>query len=264
MARSALLNVMVNAVTKAGRPLARDFGEIENLQVSMKGPADFVVAADRKCGQALVAELTKGRPGYSFLTKDRGVLAGTDETHRWIVDPLAGSTNFLHGIPVFGVSLALEREGQIVAAVLFNPVTNDLYVCERGGGVFVNDRRMRVAGRTALADCVVGTSIPHLGTPDHAGAIRKMQNVMIEVAGLRASGAPAFDLASVAAGRLDGFWQEGLQPWDIAAGMLFVREAGGKTTDLWGGEKMIETKTVCAGNEKIQARLLTAVTTARA
>lgn len=263
MARSALLNVMVNAVTKAGRPLARDFGEIENLQVSMRGPADFVMAADRKAGQALIAELTKARPGYGFLTKDRGALAGTDETHRWILDPLAGATNFLHGIPVFGVSLALEREGQIVAAVLFNPVTNDLYVTERGTGVFLNDRRLRVAGRSALADAVVATGIPHLGTPDHAGAIRKMQGVMIEVAGMRASGSPAFELASVAAGRLDGFWQEGLQPWDIAAGALFVREAGGKSTDLWGGERMIDTRTICAGNEKIQGRLLAALTNAR-
>jgi len=263
MARSALLNVMVNSVTKAGRPLARDFGEIENLQVSLRGPADFVMAADRKAGQALIAELTKARPGYGFLTKDRGVLPGSDETHRWILDPLAGATNFLHGIPVFGVSLALEREGQIVAAVLFNPVTNDLYVTERGTGVFLNDRRLRVAGRSALADAVIATGIPHLGTPDHAGAIRKMQGVMIEVAGMRASGAPAFELASVAAGRLDGFWQEGLQPWDIAAGALFVREAGGKSTDLWGGERMIDTRSICAGNEKIQGRLLAALTNAR-
>lgn len=263
MARSALLNVMVSAVTKAGRPLARDFGEIENLQVSMKGPADFVVAADRKAGQALIAELTKVRPGYSFLTKDRGVLSGSDDSHRWIVDPLAGATNFLHGIPVFGVSLALEREGQIVAAVVFNPVTNDLYVSERGGGVFMNDRRLRVAGRTALADCVVATGLPHLGTPDHPGAVRKLQAVMIEVAGLRSGGSPVFELASVAAGRIDAYWQEGLQPWDIAAGALFVREAGGKSSDLWGGENMVDTKSICAGNEKIQGRLLTALTTAR-
>ncbi len=263
MARSALLNVMVSAVTKAGRPLARDFGEIENLQVSMRGPADFVSAADRKAGQALIAELTKARPGYGFLTKDRGELPGTDETHRWIVDPLAGSTNFLHGIPVFGISLALEREGQIVAAVLFNPVTNDLYVTERGTGVFMNERRLRVAGRAALADAVIGTGIPHLGTPDHAGAVRKMQGVMIEAAGLRASGAPVFDLASVAAGRLDGFWQENLRPWDIAAGWLFVREAGGYVSDMWGGERMIETKSICCGNEQIQRKLFAALTGSR-
>lgn len=264
MARSALLNVMVSAVTKAGRPLARDFGEIENLQTSMRGPADFVTAADRKSGQALIAELTKARPGYGFLTKDRGELPGTDESHRWIVDPLVGATNFLHSIPVFGVSLALEREGQIVAAVLFNPVTNDLYVTERGTGVFMNDRRLRVAGRSALADSVIGTAIPHLGTPDHAGAVRKMQAVMIEVAGVRASGAPAFDLASVAAGRLDGFWQENLRPWDLAAGWLFVREAGGYVSDMWGGERMIETKSICCGNEQIQRKLYAVLTASRA
>ena len=167
MARSALLNVMVQAALKAGRGLARDFGEVENLQVSLKGPGDFVSAADRKADETLIAELTRVRPGYAFLTEETGVIAGTDKSNRWIVDPLDGTTNFLHGIPLFAVSLALERDGQLVAGVIFNPILNELYVAERGQGAYLNDRRLRVAARRNAAEAVVATGTPNVGRGGH-------------------------------------------------------------------------------------------------
>ena len=167
MARSALLNVMVQAVLKAGRGLARDFGEVENLQVSLKGPGDFVSAADQRAEETLVAELKKARPGYAFLTEESGAIAGTDKTNRWIVDPLDGTTNFLHGIPIFAISLALERDGELVAGVIYNPVLNELYVAERGQGAFLNDRRLRVAARRELRDAVIATGTPHIGRDGH-------------------------------------------------------------------------------------------------
>src|ERR1700690_1567878 len=163
MARTALLNVMVNAVLKAGRGLARDFGEVENLQVSLKGPGNFVTSADRRAEGTLVEELRKARPGYSFLTEETGEILGPDKTHRWIIDPLDGTTNFLHGIPLFAISVAFEREGHLVAGVVYNPILNELYVAESGQGAFLNDRRLRVAARRALADTVVATGAPNIG-----------------------------------------------------------------------------------------------------
>ncbi len=256
MARSALLNVMVAAAMKAGRTLARDFGEVENLQVSLKGPGDFVSAADKKAEKTLVEELSKARPGYGFLNEESAEIEGTDRAHRWIIDPLDGTTNFLHGIPIFAISIALEREGQIVAGVIFNPVMDELYVAERGGGAFVNDRRMRVAKRNALPDCVIATGIPHLGKPGHPAYLKKLGAVMLESSGVRRNGAAALDLAWVASGRFDGFWEDGLKPWDLAAGMLMVREAGGFVSDLQGGDTMIESGDICAGNEQIHRKLL--------
>ena len=256
MARSALLNVMVAAVMKAGRTLARDFGEVENLQVSMKGPGDFVSAADKKAEKTLIEELSRARPGYGFLTEESAPIEGTDRSHRWIIDPLDGTTNFLHGIPIFAISVALERDGQIVAGVIFNPVMNELYVAERGGGAFMNDRRLRVASRSALPDCVIATGIPFLGRPGHAEYLKTLSNVMLEVAGVRRNGAAALDLAWVASGRFDGYWESGLHPWDIAAGLLLVREAGGFVSDLAGSDRILETGGVCAGNEAVHRRLL--------
>ncbi len=255
MARSALLNVMVQAAMKAGRSLARDFGEVENLQVSRKGPSDFVSAADHRAEKIVREELQKARPSYGLVMEESGVIAGDDPQHRWIVDPLDGTTNFLHGIPIFAVSIALERNGQIVAGVIFNPAMDELYTAERGSGAFLNDRRLRVAARTALPDCVIGTGIPFLGRGDHGRCLTEMRHVMAEVAGIRRCGAAALDLAWTAAGRLDGFWEHGLNSWDMAAGLLMVREAGGFVTDIDGGDKMFETASIVAGNEKIQAQL---------
>ncbi|MBZ9679247.1 inositol monophosphatase [Mesorhizobium sp. B2-5-9] len=259
MARSALLNVMVQAAMKAGRSLSRDFGEVQNLQVSMKGPGDYVSQADRKAEDIVFAELSKARPGYGFLMEERGAIAGDDSQHRWIVDPLDGTTNFLHGIPLFAVSIALERQGQIVAGVVYNPAMDELYTTERGGGAFMNDRRLRVAGRTKLVDTVIGCGVPHLGRGHHGNFLVELRNVMAEVSGVRRMGSASLDLAYVAAGRMDGFWEVGLSAWDMAAGLLLIREAGGFASDMDGGQDMLDTGTVVAGNEIIQRALLKTV-----
>ncbi|WP_159586182.1 inositol monophosphatase family protein [Chelativorans xinjiangense] len=259
MPRSAIINVMVQAAMKAGRSLARDFGEVQNLQVSLKGPGDYVSQADRRAEEIVHAELSRARPGYAFLMEERGVVEGEDAQHRWLVDPLDGTTNFLHGIPIFAVSIALERQGQLVAGVIYNPAMDELYTAERGGGAFFNDRRMRVAARTRLSDTVVGTGIPHLGRGHHGQALLDLRNVMAETAGIRRMGAAALDLAYVAAGRMDGFWEDALQPWDTAAGILMVREAGGFVTDRSGGQDMFGTGSIVAGNEAIHRGLLKAL-----
>ncbi|MER2606394.1 MAG: inositol monophosphatase family protein [Siculibacillus sp.] len=262
MARSALLNVMVDAVRKAARSLVRDFGEVENLQVSHKGPADFVSAADRKAEQILRDELARVRPSYGFLLEEGGTVEGTDPTHRWIIDPLDGTTNFLHGIPLFAISVALERNGQLVAGVIYNPILDELYVAERGGGAFLNDRRLRVAARRDLHECVVGTGIPFLGHGEHDRFLSEARVVMKEVAGIRRCGAASLDLAWVASGRLDGFWERSLKPWDMAAGIVLVREAGGFVTDLDGRDRMLDTGHVLAGNENVHKRLAGLLATA--
>ncbi len=262
MARSALLNVMVDAVRKAARSLVRDFGEVENLQVSHKGPADFVSAADRKAEAILREELSRVRPTYGFLLEEGGVVEGSDPTHTWIVDPLDGTTNFLHGIPQFAISVALKRNDQIVAGVVYNPILDELYVAERGGGAFLNDRRLRVATRRDLHECVIGTGIPFLGHGDHARWLKEVGALSREVAGIRRFGAASLDLAWVASGRLDGFWERDLQPWDMAAGILLVREAGGFVTDLKGGERMLETGSVICGNENVYKRVAKVITEA--
>ncbi len=256
MARTALLNVMVQAVLKAGRSLARDFGEVENLQVSLKGPGEFVSAADKRAEQILVTELTKARPSFGFLTEETGTIPGSDNSNRWIIDPLDGTTNFLHGIPIFAISVALERDGEIVAGVVFNPVMNELFVAEKGGGAFLNDRRLRVAGRSELSDTVMATGIPHLGRGAHGEFLSELRLVMSEVIGIRRCGAAAVDLAWLAAGRFDGFWEQGLLPWDMAAGVILIREAGGFVTDIHGGDRMLDTGTIVAGNGAVQRKLL--------
>src|SRR5262245_48110560 len=220
MLQSALLNVMVGAARKAGRTLKRDFGEVEHLQVSLKGPGNFVSAADRRAEEILRTELIKARPGYGFLGEEGGLHEGTDKTNVWIVDPLDGTTNFLHGIPQFAISIGLERSGTIIAGVIYNPANDELYVAERGKGAFLNDRRLRVAARNRLTDAVIGCGLPHHGRGDLALNQKEMAIVQDKVAGLRRFGAAALDLAFVAAGRFDGFWERGLSSWDMAAGLL--------------------------------------------
>jgi len=259
MARSAIINVMVQAALKAGRSLARDFGEVQNLQVSLKGPADYVSQADQRAEEIVFTELSRARPGYSFLMEERGEVIGDDPQHRWIVDPLDGTTNFLHGIPVFAVSIALERQGQIVAGIIYNPAMDELYTAERGGGAFLNDRRLRVAARTKLSDAVIGCGVPHLGRGRHGNFLIELRNVMAEVSGIRRLGSAALDLAYVAAGRMDGFWEDGLSAWDIAAGLLLIREAGGFVSDMAGGQAMLEDGGIAAGNEAIHRALLKTV-----
>jgi myo-inositol-1(or 4)-monophosphatase len=263
MLRSALMNVMLKAARKAARTLKRDFGEVEHLQVSLKGPANFVTAADRRAEQILYEELELARPGYGFLGEEGGVRAGADKTHRWIVDPLDGTMNFLHGVPHFAISIALEREGTIVAGLIYNPANDELFTAERGKGSFLNDQRLRVAGRTRLADAVVACALPHpsRGDPELA----RMEHIAAQgkVAGLRRFGAASLDLAWVAAGRFDAYWERGLSPWDMAAGIILVREAGGYVTDLEGGETMLASGDILAGNESIQRDLLRTLKEAR-
>ena len=257
MPASALMTVMMAAARKAGRSLARDFGEVEQLQVSIKGPGDFVSAADHKAEQIVYAELDKSRPGYCFLMEERGTVDGRDKTHRWIVDPLDGTTNFLHGIPLFCISIGLEREGQMVAGVVYNPVMDEMFTAERGKGAFLNDRRrLRVAARKTLGDCLVATDIPHRGKPGKDAWMAEAGTMMREVAGLRRSGSAALDLCWVAAGRYDGYWERGLKAWDIAAGLLIVRESGGIVTDADGGEKMFDTGSVLAANPMVHKGLV--------
>ena len=256
MARSALMNVMVGAALKAGKSLSRDFGEVQNLQVSVKGPGDYVSLADRRSEEILVNELRRARPDFSFLTEETGTIEGTDTQHRWIIDPLDGTTNFLHGIPMFAISIALERQGQMVAGVIYNPAMDELYTAERGGGAFLNDRRLRVAGRKVLTDCVIGTGVPHLGRPQHGGFLVELRNVMGEVAGVRRLGSPSLDLAYVAAGRFDGFWETAIRVWDIAAGIVLIREAGGFASDRDGRQDNLDGASIVAGNELIHRALL--------
>jgi len=256
MAYSALLNVMIAAARKAGRALKRDFGEIEKLQVSMKGPANFVSAADRRAEETLYNELAKARPGYGFLGEEGGVREGADKTHTWIVDPLDGTTNFLHGIPQFCISIGLEREGTIVAGVIYNPANEELFVAERGKGAFLNDQRIRVAARKRLADAVIACGLPHIGRGNIALGQRETATVQEKVAGLRRFGAAALDLAWVAAGRLDAYWERDLKSWDMAAGILMVREAGGYVSDCDGADEMIAKGHIVAGNETMQKELL--------
>ncbi|MCC6780846.1 MAG: inositol monophosphatase [Hyphomicrobiales bacterium] len=256
MLRSALLNVMIKAAQKAGRALKRDFGELEHLQVSVKGPANFVTAADHRAEEILRTELTQARPGYGFLGEEGGAHEGSDKTHRWIVDPLDGTMNFLHGIPHFAISIGLEREGTIVAGLVYNPANDELYTAERGKGAFLNDKRLRVAARRRLADAVVACALPHPSRGDVALSRSEHGALQDKVAGLRRFGAAALDLAWVAAGRLDAYWERGLSPWDMAAGIVLVREAGGFVTDLDGRDTMLTSGGVAAGNDTVHRELL--------
>jgi myo-inositol-1(or 4)-monophosphatase len=256
MARSAILNVMVGAAMKAARGLKRDFGEVEQLQVSRKGPADFVSAADRRAEEVIRAELHRARPDYGFLMEESGETRGRDPQHRWIVDPLDGTTNFLHGIPLFAISIALERQGRLQAGLVYNPISDELFTAERGGGAYLNDHRLRVAARSSLAEAVVATGTPHIGRGDHGLFLRELAALMPRVAGVRRCGAAALDLAWVAAGRFDGFWERDLSAWDVAAGAVLVREAGGFVTDMDGGDAMLNAGHIVAGNEAIHRDLL--------
>ncbi len=257
MIRSALMNVMTAAALKAGRGLKRDFGEVENLQVSVKGPGDFVSNADRRAEKTLFEELSKARPGYGFLMEESGTVEGSDPSHRWIIDPLDGTTNFLHGLPIFAISIALERDGQLVAGLIYNPASDEMFVAERGSGAFLNNRRLRVAQRRELADALVATGIPPLfKAPGHSRFQRELAAVMTRVGNVRRLGAAALDLASVAAGRCDAYWERGLNAWDIAAGIVMIREAGGFISDLEGGDTMLKTGDIIAGNELMLKRTL--------
>jgi len=252
---SPLMTVMVAAARKAARNLQRDFGEVENLQVSLKGPGNFVSAADLRAEETLREELSHARPGYGLLLEEAGEIKGTDTTHRWIVDPLDGTTNFLHGIPQFAINIALERDGAIVAGLTYNPISDEMFLAEKGQGAYLNDRRLRVAARRDLSQAVVATGVPHLGRPGHKEFQAEMAALMPQVAGIRRSGSAALDMAYVAAGRYDAYWEAALAPWDLAAGLILVREAGGYVSDLDGKDQVLKSGTVLAANDTLHAPL---------
>src|SRR5881392_2816451 len=249
--RSPVINVMANAALKAARALNRDFGEVEQLQVSVKGPGDFVSTADLRAERTIKAELTRARPGYALLFEEGGASEGSDPHHRWIVDPLDGTTNFLHGIPHFAISIGLERDGEIVAGVIYEPIRDEMYWAEKGAGAYVNDRRLRVSARRQLGEAVIGTGMPFGDRIDEPTYMATLTAVMDATSGIRRMGSAALDLAYVAAGRFDGFWEFALSPWDIAAGILLVREAGGYVSDLSGGREMMTTGDVLAANDHL-------------
>jgi myo-inositol-1(or 4)-monophosphatase len=253
--RSAVINVMAAAALKAARGLIHDFGEVEQLQVSVKGPGNFVSTADLKAERTLKTELGRARPGYGMLFEEGGATAGRDKSHRWIVDPLDGTTNFLHGIPHFAISIGLERDDEIVAGVVYEPTRNELFWAEKGGGAYLNDRRLRVSARRQIGEAVIGTGMPYRDRGDQPLYLASLAAVMAATSGVRRFGAAALDLAYVAAGRLDGFWEYGLSPWDIAAGMLIVREAGGYVSDLSGGQTMMTSGDLLAANDHLHLPL---------
>ena len=255
MAASPLVTVMINAARKAARAITRDFGEVANLQVSQKGPADFVTRADRKAEDVVREELSKARPQWGFLLEEAGEIKGKDGQHVWVVDPIDGTTNFIHGIPHFAVSIGLTRNGEPVAGVVYNPITDELFAAERGGGAYLNDRRIRVAARRDIHDAVIACGMPHRGRGDHVQFRAELAQVQAKASGLRRAGTASLDLAWVAAGRLDGYWERGLKPWDICAGIVLVREAGGFARDIDGAADMMATGNILAGNELIAAQL---------
>ena len=257
---SALLQSMMTAVRKTARPMLRDFGEVAQLQVSRKGPGDFVTAADIKAEETLFELLLALRPGYGFLGEERGLVEGTDKSHRWIVDPIDGTTNFMHAIPHFVITVALERTApdgtsDIVAGVTYNPVMNEMFWAEKGKGAYLNDHRIRVSGRKDMSEALFATGLPFIGKTGHAQAIKDIHAVGQRVAGIRRLGSAALDFAWAAAGRYDGFWERNLQPWDVAAGVLLVTEAGGKVTSIDADGDPRSGKQVLAANPELHPQL---------
>lgn len=256
---SPALNVVVTAVQKAGRRLLRDFGETEKLQVSVKGPGDFVSQADTMAEETLRRELSRARPGFAFRMEESGTSGAEDWEWRWVVDPLDGTTNFLHGIPHWAISVGIEKRtgadtSELMAGVIYNPASDEMFWAERGMGAFLNDRRLRVSGRKDLREAVFATGIPFAAIPRKAEFSQILARIMPQVAGVRRFGSAALDLAWTAAGRYDGYWELGIKPWDMAAGLVMVREAGGFVTDPDGGEAW-PGGDVVAGNQAMQARL---------
>lgn len=249
MQGSANLNLMIKAARKAGRSLVKDFREVENLQVSSKGPGDFVSKADTEAERIIRDELMTGRPTYGWLGEETGTTPGADPTRRWIVDPLDGTTNFLHGMPHWAVSIALEHKGEIVSGVIYDAAKDELFWAEKGGGAWMNDRRLRVSGRRSMVEGVFATGVPFGAKKTLAATLGDLTRLMPLCAGVRRWGAASLDFAYVAAGRYDGFWERELKPWDMAAGILLVREAGGMVQPIREGEDILASGSVICGNE---------------
>lgn len=253
--RTPDINVMVAAARKAARGLVRDFNEIEHLQVSRKGPADFVTVADEKSERTIREELQKARPDWGFRQEEGGEVKGRDPDHVWVVDPLDGTTNFLHGLPHFCISIGLVVRDEPVAGVIYDPIKDELFIAEKGQGAYVNNRRLRVAAREKLDDAVIATGIPFRGMGDAKRFAAESDALMPQVAGIRRWGAAALDLAYVAAGRYDGFWEWNLNAWDIAAGIVLVREAGGTVSEPYGSGDAYRSGNILVANHHLHPRL---------
>lgn len=249
MVGSANLNIMMKAARRAGRSLVKDFREVENLQVSSKGAGDFVSRADIASEQILKEELMGARPTYGWLAEEGGAEDGQDPTRRWIVDPLDGTTNFLHGLPHWAVSIALEHKGQVVAGVVFDAAKDEMYFAEKGAGAWMNDSRLRVSDRSRMIESIFATGLPFGGRPDLPEALQALARILPGCAGVRRWGSAALDMAYVAAGRYDGFWERRLNAWDLAAGLILVREAGGLAEPLQSGGDILNDGTVICANE---------------
>jgi myo-inositol-1(or 4)-monophosphatase len=263
VATSPIMTVMTAAVRKAARGVQRDFGEVDNLQVSLKGPGDFVTNADKRCEKILREELEKARPGYGFLMEEGGEVKGTDPENRFIIDPIDGTNNFMHAFPYFAVTIALERKGEIIAGITYNPITDEMFSAEKGGGAFMNNKRLRVAKRKDIHDTLLATYIPHRGFPGQAEARAEVAVLQAKTHGIRALGATALDMAYVAAGRLDGAWCRGLKPWDMAAGILLIKEAGGFVHDLNSEDSPLYTGGYAACNSDLMPQLKAALAEAK-
>lgn len=259
---SANVEVMIRAARAAARHLLRDFGEVEQLQVSIKGPGDFVSAADRRAEQTIRQELQRARPDWGFLLEEGGEVEGRSKSSRWIVDPLDGTTNFLHAVPHFAISIGLEQQGEMVAGIVYDPCRDELFAAEKGGGAYCNDRRLRVSKRTELDRAMIACGLP---IRDWAGRKKgfpaQLEAVSDVAGGVRRFGACALDLAWIAAGRQEGFWEYGVKPWDVAAGIVILKEAGGRIGRLEGDEDLLAEGTLVAGNVEIYTKLRALLTT---
>ena len=257
--RPAIINIMDGAARKAARSLIHDFNEVEHLQVSRKGPADFVSEADRRAENILKRELEAAHPNFSLLLEESGLIGDTKAIDQWIVDPLDGTTNFLHAIPHFCISIAHAHKGEVIEGIIFDPVRDEFFWAAKGHGAYIKNQRIRVSARGSLSDAVLATGIPFLGhgnAAEHAKFGKELQKIMSVSAGVRRFGSAALDLAYVAAGRYDGFWERGLNSWDIAAGILLVREAGGFVSDFASRDRALDSGDIVAANPSIHAKLL--------
>jgi len=253
---SANINVMIMACRKASKLLIRDFGEIEKLQVSLKGPGNFVTVADIKVEKILIEALQKARPNYSILSEEIGEI-DNDKSFKWIIDPIDGTANFLHGIPHFAISVGLEQNKEIICGIIYDPIKDEMFIAEKGNGAYLNNQRIRVSSRSKLKDCIIFTGGPKQSSKDKELALKEYNNFSSKVLiPIRKLGSAALDMAYVAAGRCDGYWQRNLNYWDVAAGIILVKEAGGYVTDFNGGNEYIQNKTILANNSKISEEMI--------
>jgi myo-inositol-1(or 4)-monophosphatase len=249
------MTVLIAAIRKAARGVQRDYGEVASLQVSQKGPGDFVTVSDKKAERVLRQELAKARPTYGFLGEEEGTTKGTDPDNRFIIDPIDGTSNFMHALPFFALTVALERKGEIVAGVTYSPITDELFHSEKGGGAFLNNKRMRVSSRKNLHEALIATNIPHIGQKDQLRHRNELAVLQARTTGLRALGSTALELAYVACGRLDGAWCHNLNAWDMAAGLLFVRESGGFVSRFDGDGDPLHANHYVAANADLLPQL---------